>query len=311
MSMFLHRYGIVVVAIVGCIVIFQSETWAANGKERIGPEQRPSAERNWQVGITPSYSSGNFGTDTTSEFVYAPLSIRRFFRDGDVTVVIPFVSVSSDGTATLVGGQPTPTLPGTCTKKSGTEIDTDKPECLALLKASQDVTAKQTDKQKVTNSGLGDIILRGRYYVVEEQEYLPLIAMTARIKVPTANASQGLGTGALDHGYGIEMSKMIGTKWIAFLDGGYNFIGDLDDRELQNQYWFDVGGGYYLGKSFLVSVYYEEYRTLVADRVNIRDFFFAFNYKASDAWRFNGGVTVGVSNSAPDYGVSLGTSYRF
>jgi hypothetical protein len=45
--------------------------------------------------------------------------------------------------------------------------------------------------------------------------------------------------------------------------------------------------------------------------VNIRDVFFAFNYRASDAWRFNGGVTVGLSNGAPDYGVSLGTSYRF
>ena len=303
----LRCYGIVAGAVLGGIFALQSGTLAADGREKVGPEQRPSSERNWQVGLTPSYSSGNFGTGITSEFVYVPLSIRRLFRDGDVTVVIPFVSVTSNGTATLVGGQPTPTLPGTCTKKSGTEIDTDKPECLALLRAGQGVTTGQ----KVTNSGLGDIILRGRYYIVEEKEYLPLIAVTAKIKVPTAAASQGLGTGALDHGYGIEMSKLIGEKWITFFDGGYNFIGDPDGRELQNQYWFDVGGGRYLTKNFLLSVYYEEYRALVADRVNIRDVFFAFNYKASAAWRFNGGVLVGLSNGAPDYGVSLGTSYRF
>jgi len=222
-------------------------------------------------------------------------------------VVIPFVSVTGNGTATLVGGQPISTLPGTCTKKSGTVIDTSKPECLALVNAGQGVTRGE----KVTNSGLGDIIVRGRYYLVEEQDYVPLIAMTAKIKVPTAAASQGLGTGALDHGYGIEMSKMIGEKWIAFLDGGYNFIGDQDGRELRNQYWVDIGGGHYLTKTLLVSVYYEEYRALVSDRVNIRDVFFAFNYKASDAWRFNGGVAVGLSNGAPDYAVSLGTSYRF
>ena len=304
---FLRCIGIGAGAVLVGIFASQSGAAAAERKDALGPEQRPSAERHWQVGLTPSYSSGNFGTSTTSEFVYVPLSIRRLFRDGDVTVVIPFVSVTSNGTATLVGGQPTPTLPGTCTKKSGTEIDTDKPECLALLRAGQGVTSGQ----KVTNSGLGDIIVRGRYYVLEEQDYLPLIAMTARIKVPTANASQGLGTGALDHGYGIEMSKLLKEKWIAFLDGGYNFIGNPEGRTLQNQYWFDVGGGYYVTKNFLVSAYYEEYRTLVADRVNIRDFFFAFNYKASAAWRFNGGVMVGVSNSAPDYGVSLGVSYRF
>jgi len=303
----LMRCGIMGMAVLGCLTVFQSETVAADGKDKVGPEQRPSAERHWQIGLTPSYSSGNFGTGTTSEFVYAPLSIRRLFRDGDVTVVIPFVSVTSNGTATLVGGQPTPTLPGRCTKKSGTELDTSKPECLALVNSGQGVTSGQ----KVTNSGLGDIILRGRYYMLEEQDYLPLIAVTAKIKVPTAAASQGLGTGALDHGYGIEMSKLIREKWIAFLDGGYNFIGDPDGRQLQNQYWFDVGGGRYLTKNFLVSVYYEEYRALVADRVNIRDVFFAFNYKASEAWRFNGGVLVGLSNGAPDYGVSLGTSYRF
>jgi len=303
----LTRVGVMVVAFMGCTMMFQPEASAADGKDKIGPEERPSAEREWQIGLTPSYSSGNFGTATTSEFIYAPLSIRRLFRDGDVTLVIPFVSVTSNGTATLVGGQPTPTLPGRCTKKSGTEIDTSKPECLALLNSGQGVTSGQ----KVTNSGLGDIILRGRYYVAEETDYLPLIAVTAKIKVPTAAASQGLGTGALDHGYGIEMSKLIKEKWIAFLDGGYTFIGNPDGRELHNQYWFDVGAGHYLTKNLLVSVYYEEYRSLVADRVNIRDVYFAFNYKASAAWRFNGGVLVGVSNGAPDYGVSLGTSYRF
>lgn len=273
-------------------------------------DKRPStSERNWQIGITPSYSSGNFGTNTTSEFVYVPFSVRRYFRDGDVSLVIPFVSVTSNGTATLVGGQPIQTLPQRCLKKGGTEIDTDKPECLALLNSGQGVAGQAA--QKVTNSGLGDMILRGRYYLVEERDYVPLIAITGRLKLPTASEGKGLGTGTLDHGYGIEISKLIGEKWLAFLDGGYNFIGNPDGVELQNQYWYDVGAGYYFTKNLLASVYFEEYRALVSGLVNIRDFFFAMNYKASAAWRFNGGVAVGVSNGAPDYVVSIGTSYRF
>jgi hypothetical protein len=270
---------------------------------------QPASERNWQIGFTPSYSSGNFGTNTTSEFVYVPFSLRRYFRDGDVALVIPFVSVTSNGTATLVGGQPIQTLPGECLKRGGTEVDTDKPKCLALLNAGQGVAGQAA--QKVTHSGLGDIILRGRYYLVEERDYVPLIAITGRLKIPTASEGKGLGTGALDHGYGIEMSKLIGEKWLAFLDGGYNFIGNPDGVELQNQYWYDVGAGYYFTKNLLGSVYFEEYRALVPGLVNIRDFFFAMNYKASAAWRFNGGVAVGVSNGAPDYVVSIGTSYRF
>ncbi len=302
----MQRWLVAVVTILGIAGFLVEGAHAADPTDK---RPQPTSKRNWQIGVTPSYSSGNFGTNTTSEFVYVPLSVRRYFRDGDVSLVIPFVSVTSDGTATLVGGQPIQTLPGRCLKKGGTEIDTDKPECLALLNAGQGVAGQAA--QKVTNSGLGDIILRGRYYLVEERDYVPLIAITGRLKIPTASEGKGLGTGALDHGYGIEMSKLIGEKWLAFLDGGYNFIGDPDGRELQNQYWYDVGAGYYFTKNLLASVYFEEYRALVSGLVNIRDFFFAMNYKASVAWRFNGGVAVGVSNGAPDYVVSIGTSYRF
>lgn len=50
-------------------------------------DQNPqSRDRNWQIGFTPSYSTGNFGTSTTSSFLYAPLSATalqgwRHYRD--------------------------------------------------------------------------------------------------------------------------------------------------------------------------------------------------------------------------------------
>ncbi|MBX9658978.1 MAG: transporter [Nitrospiraceae bacterium] len=280
--------------------------WGVDGQAAEKADQGPtSPEQKWQIGFTPNYSSGKFGTDTTSSFVYAPLSIRRLFRDGDVTVIVPFVSVTSNGTATLVGGQPTQTIPGTCLKESGTVIDTSKPECLAFLNRGG------AANKKVTNSGLGDIILRGRYYVVEEKDYMPLIAVTGRMKLPTASASQGLGTGAFDYGAGLEISKMLGEKWIAFLDGGYNVIGDPEGINFQNQHWYDVGAGYYFTRDVLVSAYYEEYRAILRGFVNARDIFLAANYTASAAWRFSGGVTLGLSDGAPDFALTVGTSYRF
>lgn len=265
-----------------------------------------ASEQNWQIGSTPSYSSGNFGTNTTSTFFYAPLSIRRLFRDGDVTLVIPFVMATTDGRSTFVGGNPVqvqdnrgsnsgPGGGGRC------ELGEDKPSCLT----------GRTTGQKVTTSGLGDIILRGRYYLVDEKDWIPLIAVTGRLKLPTASASQGLGTGEMDEGVGMEVSKRLGDRWITFLDGGFNVIGRPDGLNLRNQWWHDAGVGYYVTNNLLGSVYFEEYRSLVSGRQNIRDVFFAMNYKASSAWRFTGGVTVGVSNGAPDYGISLGTSYRF
>jgi Putative MetA-pathway of phenol degradation len=270
-------------------------------KTDIGP---PPSERNWQIGFTPSYSSGNYGTNTTSSFFYAPISIRRFFKDGDVALVIPFVTAMTAGGATLVGGQPTQTVPESCFSNSGSGKPEDRPECQALFSGG-------AQGQKVTNSGLGDIILRGRYYIVEEKDWIPLIAITGRLKLPTADESKGLGTGKMDEGVGAEVSKLLGDNWITFLDGGFNVIGRPEGLNLRNQWWYDIGGGYYFTKALLGSVYFEEYRSLVSGAQNIRDVFFGMTYRASSEWRFNGGVAVGLSNGAPDHVFSVGTSYRF
>lgn len=292
-------------ALIGVIVV--TGFWGVEGyaadKTDLGP---PPSEQNWQIGLTPSYSSGNYGTNTTSSFFYAPISIRRFFKDGDVSLVIPFVTTTTNGTATLVGGQPTQILPPSCSDNSGSGNPRDREECQGTGGGTGSVRG-----QKVTTSGLGDIILRGRYYIVEEKDWTPLIAITGRLKLPTASESRRLGTGKMDEGLGAEVSKRVGDNWITFLDGGFNIIGRPEGLNLRNQWWYDVGGGYYFTKDLLASVYFEEYRSLVSGAQNIRDVFFGMNYRASSAWRFNGGLALGLSNGAPDHALSIGTSYRF
>ena len=290
-------------ALMGVVVVIGlggTEGYAAD-KTDLGP---PPSEQNWQIGFTPSYSSGNYGTSTTSSFFYAPISIRRFFKDGDVAIVIPFVTATTDGGTTLVGG-------------NAVRVDNSGPGsgsstgCSNSGPGSGNCLTGRAPGQNVTESGLGDIILRGRYYLVEEKDWTPLIAITGRLKLPTADESRGLGTGKMDEGVGTEVSKRLGDNWITFLDGGFNIIGRPDGLNLRNQWWYDVGGGYYFVKNLLGSVYFEEYRSLVSGTQNIRDVFFGMSYRASTEWRFNGGVAVGLSNGAPDRMLSIGTSYRF
>jgi len=302
----------VVVAVVG---LWGGHALAADSADK---RPQPSSERNWQLSFTPSYSHGNFGTNTTSEFIYAPLSIRRLFKNGDVSLVIPSVTAITDGRTTLVSGNAfrIDDKGGSNSGSGGGGGSDDDNGCSGKGQSGSGKnrvcgTTTRTAGQKVTTTGIGDVILRGRYYIVEEQDYVPLIALTARFKFPTASESLGLGTGKFDHGYGVEVSKLIGAYWLVFFDGGYNFIGDPDGLDLRNQYWYDVGTGYYLTKDLLASVYFEEYRALRPGLPNARDVFFSTNYRLSAAWRLNGGVAVGVSNGAPDYVVSIGTSYRF
>ena len=291
---------------------------AASGHAMEKTDQGPtSSDRNWQIGFTPSYSTGNFGTSSSSSFLYAPVSIRRLFKDGDLTVIVPFVTSTTDGRTTIVGGNVTRVDDNSKSGSGGSGGGTDDDGgCSGKGQSGsgKDRVCGLTTRvpgQKVTTSGLGDVIVKGRYYVAEEGDAMPLVALTARVKLPTANASQGLGTGALDYGFGVEMSKMFGENWIGFLDAGYNIIGDPDGIQFQNQHWYDVGAGYFVTRDLLASVYFEEYRAIVPGFVNARDIFVAMNYTVSPAWRLNSGVTVGVSNGAPDYAFSVGASYRF
>lgn len=189
--------------------------WAERVLAADPTDKRPqqAAERNWQLSFTPSYSHGNFGTNTTSEFIYAPFSIRRLFSKGDISLVIPSVTAITDGRTTVVGNTAFRVDDDNSGSNSGSGGGGGSDDDGGCSGKGSNVSGKdrvcgtttRTVGQKVTTTGIGDVILRGRYYLVEEQDYVPLIAVTARLKLPTANASQGLGTGELDHGYGVDL----------------------------------------------------------------------------------------------------------
>ena len=196
----MHRVTMIVMAAtMGVIMGSWDEHVSAADPSDKRPQQ--ATERNWQISFTPSYSHGNFGTNTTSEFIYAPFSIRRLFSKGDVSLVIPSVTAITDGRTTVVGNTAFRVDDNSGSNSGSGGGGGSDDNCRRDNSGSgnsNDVPCGTTTRiagQKVTTTGIGDVILRGRYYLVEEQDYVPLIAVTARLKLPTANASQGLGTG--------------------------------------------------------------------------------------------------------------------
>lgn len=271
------------------------------------------ANERWQVGVAPSYFSGNYGTDTTTTITYLPLIIRRLFQDGDISLTVPYVSITSNGAVTLVGGVPNRT------SKSGTSGNGNSGSGGSGSGggggqgqgSSKEKRPGNVLPSKTTDSGIGDLVLRARYYVIEERAYLPLVAATGRVKFPTADESRGLGTGQFDEGVGLEFSKQLTEQIIGFADVGYTIIGKPDNVPLRNQWNYALGVGYSFTRNLLGSVYYEEYRALISGLQNPRDLLFTVNYKATSAFRMNASLQVGLSSGAPDYGLTGGVSYRF
>lgn len=257
---------------------------------------QPSDQKvqDWQVGFSPTYMSGNYGTSSTTSITYLPLSIRRLYDNGDLTFTVPYICITGDGAVTVLNGVPNRV------SKSGTSTGGGKSK-----------KPGNVEPTSSTDCGIGDLVFRGRYYLVDEHGPVPTVAVTGRVKIPTADADRGLGTGRFDESFGVEMSKTLIGKWIGFVDFGYTFIGDPQDVNLRNQWYYDFGAGYNVTNKLLLSMYYEEYRALVEGLSNPRDLLFALNYKATSALRFNASILVGLSSGAPDYGLTGGVSWRF
>ena len=258
-------------------------------------ERLPQPTSQWRMSMTVNYSSGHYGTDEKTTILYVPLTIKRLFKDGDISLSIPYVRISGTGAARLVGGRGTRSSNVTGNEEAG-----------GGKKPGDNPSSSRT-----TDSGLGDVILRGRYYLIEERGSVPLVALIARIKFPTADADRGLGTGEFDEGVGAELTKRLSERWLAYLDGGYNWIGDAPGANFNNQWWYDLGVGHDFTDNLHLSLFYEEYRALVDDVNNSRDVLMAVDYTAGTGVHMTGSFLVGLSNGAPNYGVNGGIRFQF
>ncbi|WP_447972565.1 transporter [Nitrospira sp. Kam-Ns4a] len=261
-----------------------------------GPSWSADQPPNWQVGLAGYYSSGTYGTGSRTDITAVPLSIRRLFDNGDVTLIVSYLWVTGDCNVTLLSGVPNATG-GTCPTRT-------------VVRGGK-VVQERTTATRVTQSGIGDTLLQGRYYLLDEKGLLPTVAVLGRVKFPTADPDKGLGTGEFDEKFGLQVSKTLPERWITFADVGYTFIGSPPGVELKNQWNYDLGLGYYFTPNLLGSVYYEYWSAVLAGLQDPQDIYFDLSYKLGQTVRLNAGFLVGLSAGAPDYGLTGGLAIRF
>jgi hypothetical protein len=159
---------------------------------------------------------------------------------------------------------------------------------------------------------MGDIVVRGRYYLLDERGWMPTVAIRAHVKAPTASADDGLGTGRPDEGIGIEVSRALGGGFLMMADGGYTVIGEPAGVEFNNNWWYDVGVGQNLAGGLVnVSVFFEEYRAIVPGLASARDILAAVGLRGANGWRLQLAGYIGLSDGAPDNGLAVSANRRF
>ena len=265
------------------------------------PSVSVAQDPQWQFGSAPSFSSGKYGTDTRTDILYTPISARRLFADGDLTLVFPFICIWGDGSVTVVN------------ESAVRQQRTSDSSATSERGGRTSGTSPTTGSSKSGRAcGMGDVIMRGRYFLVVEPGWVPTIAVRGHVKAPTASAARDLGTGRPDEGLGIEVSRTIAGGLIAMADGGYTFIGKPAGVDYGNTWWYGVGIGQDLAKGAVnLSIFLEEDRAIVHGFANSRDILAAVSVKGARGWRVQVSGEVGLSDGAPDHGVTFGASRRF
>ncbi len=162
----------------------------------------------------------------------------------------------------------------------------------------------KTAGQSTTESGIGDIILRGGRALVPEGESGLSLYGSLAVKLPTADENKGLGTGKTDYGAFLGLYKRIESAKLAFM-GGYIITGNSSSFNYNDIYLYGVGVSKVFGRTDLYASL-EGRRSTVPGADNPLELNFGFFHLLSKEYSLKGSTFFGLTDGSPDFGVNLG-----
>jgi hypothetical protein len=241
----------------------------------------------WLVSTSFNYSSGDYGTGKDTTLIYVPLTLGvRPIERFTVSLTIPYIRQSTQ-TVVVTGG--------------GVAVRRDKE---AQLKTSRSSVTK-------TEDGLGDLLLKGEYVVLQERTFMPETSGYLKIKFPTADEDRGLGTGKFDETVGVNLSKALIERLYGYLGLGYTFIGSPSGTQLHDSFGWSVGTAYAVTTPFSVFGFLDGATAISPGKDGPLEGRVGAEYKLTKAMKVTGSVTKGFSNGSPDWGISAGLAFRF
>ncbi|OIQ90433.1 hypothetical protein GALL_276670 [mine drainage metagenome] len=222
------------------------------------------------------YSSGKYGGTTATDITSVPVIAKYQVDRWVLKLTVPYITITGPGGVVPNIGQ----------------------------------TQTITTTQRTTESGLGDIVAGASYNLLNGSSGMPVIDLTGKVKIGTADAAKGLGTGENDYTAQVDMYKGFGD-FTALGTVGYRAYGDTSTTTLDNVFFGSVGGVYKLTPNTSTGLIYD-YRPAITARGSSMSEMMAFvSQKITHNWKAQGYLVKGFSNGSPDYGVGALASYVF
>lgn len=245
------------------------------------PQPEAAGVKDWKFSTSVNFDTGRYGSDDRADSVYIPFTLKRSYSSADLSVTVPYLRQSAAGQVTWVGAKP-----------------------MRISKGKVPATTS-------SESGLGDIILRGAYALMRDGPEPFDLGLAGKLKLPTADKDKGLGTGEMDEGAGLEFAKELSPGWTLLADGYYTIIGDPAGVNFNNQVSLDIGIYRLLSERVGLTFSYETQNSVVSGNPGPRSISGTIAYSVPDGVQLFGGAALGLSDGSPEIGVSAGFSQKF
>jgi hypothetical protein len=230
------------------------------------------------VGAGVGRFTGDYGEDEDTTLDVLALNARWYFNRAEMQISVPFLSIDGSADVSFIDGQPV-------------AIGADA----------------ATDDQR-QESGLGDVVVRGEYYLRTGTSTSPWVIGLLRVKLPTGSEAKGLGSGATDIETGIGLIQRFGpVNWLA--DLGYTFVGSTAGLDPRNVLRLGVGASLPFGPDDRSNsyVYLENRSNRYSGSEDRRSIAVGVSTGLQEArrLRLSASMFFGLSDTAEDLGVYL------
>ena len=239
-----------------------------------------AADGELAVGTGVHYSTGTYGTSTTTQILTIPLTARYDTDAWTFKAYVPYLQV--DGDATVVPGFGPTGGNGRGQRPAG---------------------------QRTTASGLGDSTVSATYNLYGASSRSGL-GLTGKLKLATGDEQQGLGTGSNDVSFFVDAYQQVDRNTI-FGVVGYTVFGDSPFGHADNVASLGMGASHRLDSGDSVGVSLDLRQGGSPAPLPQRELTGFWNHRFTRAWRTQAYLLKGFANGSPDWGGGVSAAYAF
>jgi hypothetical protein len=263
----------------------------------------------FQFATGAEYSRGSYGELTSTEAVVVPLSFKVAAGRFSLRASVPYMGVRgpADIAPVIEDGGESGSDSGSGSSGSGSSGSSGS----GSSGGSDDTDGSDDDDFPANRDvrGFGDATVSASWSFVDLWKTRLYLDVTGRVRLPTGDAEQGLGTGTTDYAALAELG-WDGRGGGVFLSGGRRLLEST--ATVQRQDGWQASAGYWrnIGKLSVFGMQANWRTATLAGGVDPRSVDAFLTRRLSTGWKLEVSGSAGLSKSSPDYVAGLRFIWR-